>query len=381
MNVNLKSLIGKLNATCLKTLDAAGQLCRSRTNYEVDIEHWLLKLNELPNTDFERLLRHYDIDQMRISKDLNRNVDRLKTGNVRIPAFSPYVIRLIRDAWLFASVDCNDTRIRSSHLLFTLLADEEVAPLSRSISAEWEKIKVEDLRKNVLILVKGSEEDKDELVTSKGKALEAQVKPKIFLSYRREDSAGWARSLCMQLGQHFGKNSVFLDIDAISLGRDFAEAIQNSVASCDVLIALIGRQWLDSVDNMGHRRLDNPEDVVRLEIIAALEKDIPVIPTLLLDAVMPRSIDLPDALKPLARRNAHRIDESHFDYDITRLIEVLERDLKSPKTNVASEHSDTSGQPTQQQAVRSDSDLLPSAAPEHHSGSPATADTKTSRNG
>jgi hypothetical protein len=133
---------------------------------------------------------------------------------------------------------------------------------------------------------------------------------KIFISYRRDDSGGWAGRLYDRLSQHFGRDNVFMDIDTIEPGLDFVEVIGQAVGSCDALIALIGKQWLTLTDDAGRRRLDDPEDFVRLEIAAALARNIRVIPALVQGARMPRSPDLPDVLRMLARRNAHEISDT-----------------------------------------------------------------------
>jgi len=103
---------------------------------------------------------------------------------------------------------------------------------------------------------------------------------RIFISYRRDDSGGWAGRLYDRISQHFGRDHVFMDIDTIEPGLDFVEVIEQAVGSCDALLALIGRQWLTLTDDDGQRRLDNPEDFVRLEIAAALVRNIRVIPVL-----------------------------------------------------------------------------------------------------
>ena len=102
----------------------------------------------------------------------------------------------------------------------------------------------------------------------------------IFISYRREDTSPEAGRLYDRLAGHFGKDQVFMDIDTIRPGVDFVEVINDSVASCEVLIAVVGKQWLTSTDEAGNRRLDDPEDWIRLEIAAALGRNIRVIPTL-----------------------------------------------------------------------------------------------------
>jgi hypothetical protein len=157
---------------------------------------------------------------------------------------------------------------------------------------------------------------------------------KIFISYRRDDSGGWAGRLYDRISQHLGRDNVFMDIDTIEPGLDFVEVIEQAVGSCDALIALIGKQWLTITDDAGRRRLDNPEDFVRLEIAAALARNIRVIPALVQAARMPRSADLPDVLKLLARRNAIEISDRRFHYDVDQLIEVLGKVLGAVKPAV-----------------------------------------------
>jgi type VI secretion system protein VasG len=162
MTPSLKSLIGKLNDTCRGALEGAAGLCLTRTHYDVDIEHVFLKLSEVPDTDLQRVLRQYGVEQARLTRDLTRALDRLKTGNARTPALSPRIPRLINEAWTFASIDYGAARVRSGHLLLALLANEDLARLARESSAEFEKIPPEDLHKRLPDLVSGSLEDKME---------------------------------------------------------------------------------------------------------------------------------------------------------------------------------------------------------------------------
>ena len=113
MNVSLKALIGKLNPTCRSALEGAAGLCLTRTHYDVDLEHLCLKLSEAGDTDFQRILRHYEIEQARLERDLTRALDRLKTGNARTPALSPRIPRLISEAWSLASIEFGAAQIRS----------------------------------------------------------------------------------------------------------------------------------------------------------------------------------------------------------------------------------------------------------------------------
>lgn len=160
MNVSLKSLIGKLNDTCRVALEGAAGLCLSRTNYDVDIEHLLLKLSEAPDSDLTRIFRYYEVDTARLVKDITRALDRLKTGNARTPALSPRIPRLIEEAWLFASIEYGSTRIRSGHIVLALLTHEDLARLAREISREFENISIESLKKSFADLTAGSTEER-----------------------------------------------------------------------------------------------------------------------------------------------------------------------------------------------------------------------------
>jgi len=151
----------------------------------------------------------------------------------------------------------------------------------------------------------------------------------IFISYRREESRWSARSLHYRLSRDFDSRQIFMDIDNITLGADFVQVIEAMVAKCDVLIAVIGNNWLTTKDDYGDRRLDNPQDFVRMEIATALKREIRVIPVLLDGARMPRPVDLPDDLKPLVRRNALRITDTSFEGDCQRLAGTLRRVLEN----------------------------------------------------
>jgi type VI secretion system protein VasG len=166
MSVNLKSLIGKLNDTSRSALEAAAGLCLTRTHYDVDVEHLFLKLSDVPDTDLQRLLRHYEIDTARLSRDLTRALDRFKTGNARTPALSPRIPRLIAEAWTIASIDFGAPQVRSGHLLLALLENEDLARLARESSEVFQKISVEELHRHLPDLVAGSSEDKAQAQTA-----------------------------------------------------------------------------------------------------------------------------------------------------------------------------------------------------------------------
>ena len=146
----------------------------------------------------------------------------------------------------------------------------------------------------------------------------------IFVSYRREDTAGHAGRLFDRLVEHFGRDRIFMDIDTIEPGEDFVTVIENAVGSCDVLIAMIGRNWLTT---SGTGRLDKPNDFVRLEIATALSRDIRVIPVLVQRASIPKPQDLPEDLASLTRRNAVELTDLRWQTDVDQLITVMERIL------------------------------------------------------
>jgi TIR domain len=150
---------------------------------------------------------------------------------------------------------------------------------------------------------------------------------KVFISYRRDDASAEAGRLFDRLFQHFSQNEIFMDVDTIEPGVDFVEAIEEVVGACDVLIAVIGSRWLTSSDRGGRRRLDIPEDIVRLEIATALKRGIRVVPVLVEGATMPEVGELPDDLKALVRRNAVEIGHNRFNADSERLVTALERAL------------------------------------------------------
>jgi hypothetical protein len=173
-------------------------------------------------------------------------------------------------------------------------------------------------------------ESKSEAVPPGTIQQEAQAKScNIFVSYRRSDSADITGRIYDRLIGRFGKEPIFKDVDSIPLGLDFMEYLDMKVGECDVLLAIIGDHWLDAKDDKGNNRLDDPADFVRIEVQAALDRNIPVIPLLVRDARMPREEDLPPKLRKLVYRNGTPVrPDPDFHRDMDRLIAALEKLVK-----------------------------------------------------
>jgi len=158
---------------------------------------------------------------------------------------------------------------------------------------------------------------------------------KIFINYRRDDSIGMAGRLHDRLAHTFGRAKLFMDVDHIPVGTDFVAHLNSQVAECDVILVVLGPNWLGVKDESGRRRLDDPDDFVAIEIAAALTRDIRVIPVLVDGARMPKASELPDSLKPLARRHAVDVRHAHFGHDaealVARMREALGDDAGGPR--------------------------------------------------
>jgi hypothetical protein len=165
----------------------------------------------------------------------------------------------------------------------------------------------------------------------------------VFVSYRRQETGHLAGRLHDRLVARFGESQVFIDVDAIEPGVDFAEEISRAVAGCRVLLAIIGPTWLTATDEHGRRRLDDPDDIVRLEVEAALARGVRVIPILVEGALMPGGQDLPGSLAGLARRNALHMRLETFRHDAERLVAAVEGALAVPGPAAVSSTPDAHG--------------------------------------
>jgi len=158
MSTNLKALIGKLDDATRKSLEAAAGLCVSRTHYDIEIEHYLLKALDATDNDLAAILKHFGVDRSRLTKEIERSLDLLKTGNARSPAFSPTVVKMLSEAWTVASIDFNAGEIRTGFTLLALLGNDELARLIKGFSKELQAVNPDGLRANFYDIVATSRE-------------------------------------------------------------------------------------------------------------------------------------------------------------------------------------------------------------------------------
>jgi len=175
-----------------------------------------------------------------------------------------------------------------------------------------------------------------ELLSSKDKALGTlqcsalgSAMSGVFISYRREDSSGYAGRLFDILSVHLGRENTYMDLDTIKGGDNFTTVIEEKISQCDVLLAVIGERWLTSTGENGRRRLDMADDFVRLEIAKALERGVRVIPVLVGGATMPHQGDLPDDLRSLSVHQAMDLRDAHFHADVNQLVDLLDKIVPS----------------------------------------------------
>src|SRR6201987_3738859 len=151
----------------------------------------------------------------------------------------------------------------------------------------------------------------------------------VFISYRREITAGEARALFNQLLGKLGKNSVFMDVDSIALGRDFRGALQKTLESCDLMLGLIGNDWADVKDEEGRPRLQSPGDFVRLEIEEGRRRDLVVTPILVQGAHMPAPEQLPAEIRDLVYRNGFELSHNRWESDFAEMTRRLNLDISN----------------------------------------------------
>ena len=158
MSVNLKSLIGKLDNVCRGALEGAAGLCLSRTHYDIEVEHYLRKLLDASDSDAAFLFKHFGVDTSRLSQELDRSLDRIKTGNARTPSLSPSILKMLTDAWTIGSIDFGAAQIRSGFTIYALYSNDELARIVRDFSKEMQKITLDGLKKDFATVIESSGE-------------------------------------------------------------------------------------------------------------------------------------------------------------------------------------------------------------------------------
>ena len=158
MPVNLRALIGKMNPATRGVVEAAAGLCLSRTHYDVEIEHFLVKALDAADNDVAAILKHYGVDRSRLADDLARALDRLKSGNARTPALSPTLVRMLTEGWTIGSLDFGATELRTGCAILALVSTEELARLARDVSRELERIPADALRKDFFAITVATSE-------------------------------------------------------------------------------------------------------------------------------------------------------------------------------------------------------------------------------
>src|SRR6266852_3753951 len=159
MGVNLRSLIGKLNDATRNAVEASAGLCLSRTHYDVEIEHYLMKLLDSSSGDFACIAKQFGLDKARLAAELTRSLDKLKSGNARTPALSPTLLKMLTEAWTLGSIDYGAAQIRTGFTVLALATNEELARLVREVSKEFQKIQADSLRKDFQAIVALSSEE------------------------------------------------------------------------------------------------------------------------------------------------------------------------------------------------------------------------------
>ncbi len=210
MPVTLKAIVSKLNDATRKALEDAAGLCLARTHYDVEIEHFLMKLLDAADTDFALILKQFGVDKSRLATELSRSLDKLKTGNARTPSFSPSLHRMLTEAWTIGSLEFGAHQVRTGFAALALVADEELSRIVRDISKELQRIEPDALRKQLPALMEDSFERVTAMAAGPGAAPGAPGSGKV----------GGKTPNLDQFTVNLTENAKNGKIDAV-LGRDF----------------------------------------------------------------------------------------------------------------------------------------------------------------
>jgi len=317
--VSVKRLVAKLNEPGQRALESAAALCLSKTHYEVDVEHWLVKLMEDPSLDITRICQRSEADVRQLARAAHHLVDGFKTGNSRTPSLAPSLVHVLTDSWLIASIEYAVDRIRSGHVLIAALEQATVRGRLVTGASEWARLDAGIIRERFAEYVTDSvEADERDQSTAKE---DRTVQARLFICYRREDWSSAGR-IYDYMARELGADNVFRDFDSISLGEDWTKAIDEWLTSSTAVIAIVGKSWRS---RGGLRQLQQPGDYVRYELAFADTRNIPVIPLFVDNAKMPNAADLPDVLHPFAKRQGIQILDSNFQEVMVKMTKQLRR--------------------------------------------------------
>jgi hypothetical protein len=322
MNVDLRVLVHRLNPTTRAAIERAAGRCLSRTHYEIEIAHVLLALfdDSDDNTDCELILRYYRFDRSRLVHALEAALQRLRAGNERTPSFSPDLIRLLVDAWIVCSLQFDEAEIRSGYFLLAAIRDRQAV---QQISGDLLRINPDDLRRDYGSIVATSAESKAAWTGQAGETRRGG--PRVFICYRREDTAAFADALQDRLIAAIDSVQVFRDSDSLLPGMRFTAKIEEALTACDVVLVLIGKKWLTAAQPQGGRRIDAEQDWVRVEIATALASNKHVVPCVVGGASMPSARDLPDDIALLTSHNAIHLSQGTLRRDSEPLVALIQR--------------------------------------------------------
>lgn len=320
LTVPLKPLIGKLNESTRAALERAAGLCLSRTHYEVDIEHFLVALVE-SDDEIRVCVEHVGVNITLLQHNLQVSLDKFKTGNARNPTLSPWIVRLLSDAWLVASLNLEIDHITSRVVLVALLGDTDYSAEFPEISREFDKINVDMLLEEI----RHSSKPKSSPAPVRSLSVTSASGPGVFLSYRRSEAESIAQTLFYCLIAQVERIRLFRDKDTLQPGMVFSEVIDRTIESCDIVVVLIGKTWLTVKDKNGLPRLEDETDWVRLEISAALRHKKVIVPCLINGARIPSSDQLPTELKQMASFHGIKISRDTLERDVQPLIARLKK--------------------------------------------------------
>lgn len=325
-------LFGKLNRVGYKSIESATVFCKMRGNPYVEVVHWIQQILMLPDSDLHRIVRYFNLDASRLAQDVTIALDQLPRGATSISDFSPDVENIVERGWTYATLLFGETQVRTGYLIVGALS---AGPLERTLlalSSEFGKVRMDFLTDNFHVIVEGSPETglhpSDGFPNTHGSGSTTRTgKKDVFICYRREDSRTITERICDRLYDSIGEDRVFNDINSIPLGiRDFGEEIAARLKETRFFMPVIGQHWLNAKDAAGQRRLDDPEDFVRMEIELALAGDAQIIPLIVDGAVMPKAAELPESMRRLSRCPALLVRGGlDFRPDMQRLIDHIQQ--------------------------------------------------------